>query len=278
MRTWSFTTGHGTKNDFVMVMDRSGLLNPSEDDVRYLCDRRVGLGADGFIRAVKAGMIDEWSGDPELWFMDYRNADGSLAEMCANGLRVFIRWLIDQGLASADGVDIATRAGVRHGSSTREAHISVSMGQPTWTPEPAVIEVSGVHYEGNPVDVGNPHLVVRLETLEELRNLDLTTAPLAPDFPQGVNVELVVATGERQLSMRVYERGVGETMSCGTGVVAASLNAKNHESNPGGHQESMSYRVSVPGGDLSVDFVGDEVYLSGEAVIIAHGKVTMPDG
>ncbi|MCL1907289.1 MAG: diaminopimelate epimerase [Propionibacteriaceae bacterium] len=274
MRTWSFAKGHGTGNDFVLMMDRSGLLNPSDNDVRFLCDRRCGIGGDGVLRAVKAEQIPTWTGDPDLWFMDYRNADGSIAEICANGLRVFIRWLIEEDLADGSGVDIATRAGLRHGQGVRDSLIRVDVGCPTWSPTSTTVELGGVGYQGNPVDVGNPHCVVRLNTLEELENLDLSVAPVADGFTQGVNVEFVVATSPGHLTMRVYERGVGETLSCGTGVVAASVNAAHHD--PGEESQTRTYVVEVPGGHLTVDLVDNQALLTGPAVILARGKVNLP--
>ena len=98
MRRWSFTKGHGTENDFVLILDREAMLDIGPAEVRFLCDRRAGIGGDGLLRAVLAKHIDGWQGDGSLWFMDYRNADGSVAEMCGNGARVFARFLADQGL------------------------------------------------------------------------------------------------------------------------------------------------------------------------------------
>ena len=113
MRRWSFSKGHGTENDFVLLLDREAMLDVGPAEVRYLCDRRAGIGADGLLRAVLAKHIDSWDGDGSLWFMDYRNADGSVAEMCGNGVRVFVRFLVDEGLASGPTVPIATRSGLR---------------------------------------------------------------------------------------------------------------------------------------------------------------------
>src|SRR6476660_1756746 len=109
MRRWSFAKGHGTHNDFVILLDHESMLEVGPSEVRYICDRRGGIGADGLLRAVLAKHIDDWTGDGALWFMDYRNADGSIAEMCGNGLRVFVRFLLDQGLVNGPVVKIATR-------------------------------------------------------------------------------------------------------------------------------------------------------------------------
>ena len=98
MRRWSFAKGHGTENDFVVLLDREGTLMLGEPEVRFLCDRHAGIGADGVLRAVSARHVRDWEGDPELWFMDYRNADGSVAEMCGNGIRVFAGSSFDEDL------------------------------------------------------------------------------------------------------------------------------------------------------------------------------------
>ncbi|MDR0487910.1 MAG: diaminopimelate epimerase [Propionibacteriaceae bacterium] len=271
MRTWLFAKGHGTHNDFVLINDRSGMLNPSDEDVRFLCDRRAGIGADGFLRAVKA---------EQLWFMDYRNADGSIAEMCGNGLRVFVKWLMEQDLVSGDTVDIATRAGIRHARTTWDGSISVTMGVPTWDMNPVTVTLGDRDYSGHPVDVGNPHCVVMVDSVEELNELDLTSAVHSDHFPEGVNVEFVTIVGDSHLKMRVLERGVGETMSCGTGVVAAALNERMRTSTD--HPDTLrqaKFKVDVPGGRLKVEFDDQgEAQLIGPAVIIARGEVILPHG
>ena len=128
MRRWRFSKGHGTQNDFVVLLDRENVLHPSDDDVRWLCDRRAGIGGDGLLRVVLARHVPEWDGDPDLWFMDYRNADGSVAQMCGNGVRVFVRYLLDEGLASGPDVDVATRAGLKPASVLLDGRVRVGMG------------------------------------------------------------------------------------------------------------------------------------------------------
>jgi diaminopimelate epimerase len=112
MRRWSFTKGHGTENDFVLILDRESMLEIGPAEVRFICNRRAGIGGDGLLRAVLAKHVAGWEGDGALWFMDYRNADGSIAEMCGNGIRVFVRYLLDQDLVSGPVVEIATRDGL----------------------------------------------------------------------------------------------------------------------------------------------------------------------
>lgn len=275
MRVWSFAKGHGTLNDFVILKDRNGILNPSAADVRFLCDRRAGVGADGLLRAVKAGLIPGWSGDPDLWFMDYRNADGSIAEMCGNGLRVFVRYLVDgHHLVAGSRIEIATRAGVRTASVLPDGRITVTMGQAERHAGVVEVAQSGRDWQAVSVNVGNPHAVVLLDEKFDLATLDLSTPPkLSPEqFPEGANVEYVVPRGELHVGMRVWERGVGETMSCGTGTVAAALAYALDRGVPIGR-----YRVDVPGGKVEVSLMNGEALLTGPAVIVAHGEVAMPE-
>ncbi|RLP10635.1 diaminopimelate epimerase [Propionibacterium australiense] len=274
MDTWGFAKGHGTHNDFVLLKDRTGSVPLTAEQVRFLCDRHGGIGADGVIRAIKAAHVPEWDGDADLWFMDYRNADGSLAEMCGNGLRVFGRFLMEEGLADSNDLVIATRAGLRGVRELPDGRLCAQLGavrvgaQPTW------VSLDGVRHEATVVDVGNPHAVVLLDDDVDLAQLDLTRAPqLDPDvFPSGANVEFVHANDEHDLSMRVHERGSGETLSCGTGVAAtAAAQASAHGALAG------RFTVTVPGGRLEVVLDGDRAELIGPAVIIARGEVLVPD-
>ncbi len=274
MRRYAFRKGHGTLNDFVILDDHHGMQDLTPELVADMCHRRAGIGADGVLRVVRAAHVPEWDGDPELWFMDYRNADGSVAEMCGNGLRVFSLHLLEQDCVAPGDFAVATRAGLRHVRMVPGGLISVSMGHVdlSSTSADGDTSVEVVHedqrWPATPVDVGNPHAVVFLDA-ETRTSLDLSVAPRwAPTgvFPQGVNVEFVTENSPGQLDMRVYERGSGETMSCGTGVVAA---AAAHRAATG---FSGIIEVHVPGGDLSVEFADDEVWLTGPAVIVANGE------
>jgi diaminopimelate epimerase len=275
MRRWSFSKGHGTENDFVLLLDREAMLEIGPTEVRYLCDRRAGIGGDGLLRAVLAKHIEDWDGDGSLWFMDYRNADGSVAEMCGNGARVFARFLAEHGLANGPTVPIATRSGLRETTLLPDGRVRVTMGPVTVGDGAVQVSVgSDAPVTALPVSVGNPHAVTFVDDLERL---DLTTAPRwapADAFPDGANVEFVRELGPEHLAMRVFERGVGETRSCGTGTVAAAAAARSRVSVP--DDRPVTYRVDVPGGTVMVELAGGEASLVGPAVLVAHGEVSVP--
>ena len=252
-----FTKGHGTENDFVLVRDLDGTLDLDPERVARLCDRRAGIGADGLIRVVRSAACPDAASalavDPGAeWFMDYRNADGSAAEMCGNGIRVFVAYLIreqliDLALLDADGpgLPVASRAGVKRVRRREDGWFAVDMGgwrfvggdDAVVAGYDATVDVHGldVARPALRLDLGNPHTVAMLSDLDELAALDLTRPPAVDPAPaDGTNVELLVALDPEQagdelvgrLAMRVHERGVGETRSCGTGACAAALAAR----------------------------------------------------
>lgn len=269
--TWSFAKGHGTRNDFVILPDLDGILDLTPAKIAYLCDRRSGIGADGVLRVVKARAIQDSGFDPDLWFMDYRNADGSIAEMCGNGLRVFARYLTEEGLTSDTEITIATRAGLRWARLCDDGRVTVGMGTVTTGPR-TTGRLGSRTYEGVAVDVGNPHLVTCVATADDVTDADLRGRFVADQslFPNGVNFELVHVVGEKHAAMRVLERGVGETEACGTGAVAVAR-VVNGEG-PG------TVRVDLPGGTVEVDLAADgTATLTGPAVILARGDVEMPE-
>lgn len=283
-QTLAFTKGHGTGNDFVLLPDPDGALELSDDQIAVLCDRRFGIGGDGVLRVVRAAAIADGSAaatEGVEWFMDYRNADGSAAEMCGNGIRVFARYLAEAGWASLDSAPlrIGTRAGVKTVTRSDDG-LEVDLG--AWRVEAAEVLVRargiGAARPGLGIDVGNPHVVVALPDTTELEALDLTAVPqLHPDPPQGANVEFVVPSdplvheGVGRIRMRVFERGVGETLSCGTGVAAAAL-AVRHWAGPAAPDH---WRVDVPGGTLGVRMTVDRVLLSGPATLVFSGELTL---
>lgn len=289
MATLAFTKGHGTGNDFVILADPDGALDLSDAQIAALCDRHVGIGADGLLRVVRSSAIPEGADAAAAgaeWFMDYRNADGSKAEMCGNGTRVFARYLADAGLASVEaGLRIGTRAGVK--TITRADNgFEVDLG--LWRADDGDVLVRarglGVARPGQGIDVGNPHVVVALAGEEELDGLDLTVQPtLEPRPSAGANVEFVVPAeplvqnGVGAIRMRVYERGVGETLSCGTGVAASALAVRHWA----GAAAPDRWTVDVPGGTLGVRIVrqadGEHVLLSGPATLVFSGQVTLAD-
>ena len=272
----SFAKGHGTRNDFVLVTDADDARPLTDDDVRFLADRRSGIGGDGVLRAVRARHVPGWDGDPDLWFMDYRNADGSKAEMCGNGVRVFARYLVEEGLVpeGTTSIDLGTRAGLRTAELLPDGRVRVWMGRPETNDAGTVVRVDGQEWGATSVDVGNPHAVVLLGEGDALAALDLGDAPEwtpRANFPHGVNVEFVDELAEDRVRMRVFERGVGETESCGTGTVAvASAVARAHGKTEG------RWTVEVPGGEVVVDLAGGEAWLTGPAVIVARGHVDLP--
>ncbi|MDR1448810.1 MAG: diaminopimelate epimerase, partial [Propionibacteriaceae bacterium] len=205
----------------------------------------------------------------------YRNADGSIAELCGNGARVFVRDLLEENLVNGDVVSIATRAGLVSAVVERDGRITVGLGQPKRRLEPVLVFAAGRRWSGRRIDIGNPHCVVRLDGDGLLDGLDLASPPcLEPaDFPDGGNVEFVEPVGPQALRLRVWERGVGETESCGTGVVAAAF---DHLAVTG--DGTGGCQVRVPGGVLNVRVGLDgEAFLTGPAVIVARGEVVLPD-
>src|SRR6516165_8958248 len=268
-----FAKGHGTENDFVILVDPDGEQGLPPGLAARLCDRRAGIGADGVLRAVRATARADGAGNgsapaPQAagWFMDYRNSDGSPAEMCGNGLRVFARYLAERGLASGPAFTVATRCGHRR-VRLDDGTVTAEMGGVTLL-GPGRAVVGGVTCDGLQVSVGNPHLACLVDA--PLVGFDLTAPPqLDPaQFPQGGNVELVRVTGPGQAQMRVHERGSGETRSCGTGAVAAAAAAA-----AAAGQDHGSWQVSVPGGRLIVTLEPGASWLRGPAVIVAEGEL-----
>jgi diaminopimelate epimerase len=274
-----FAKGHGTQNDFVVLPDVGGTLQLTVERVSALCDRQRGLGADGVLRVVRAGALGEElaAGIAEDdWFMDYRNADGSVAEMCGNGVRVFAHYLHAAGLEQRREFVVGSRAGARpvvvHASDGAYGDVSVDMGPARVTGIGETV-VAGETFGGLAVDVGNPHLACVTETV--LSGLDLTQQPSfdAELFPQGVNLEFVTPLqsgrdGSVSVRMRVHERGVGETRSCGTGTVAAALAALRRAG-----QQAGQVQVHVPGGAVLVTLTADSSFLRGPSVLLAHGRI-----
>jgi diaminopimelate epimerase len=280
-----FTKGHGTENDFVLVPDLEGVRPLTAEQAARLADRRAGIGGDGVIRVVPTSSATE----PDVleqasaahWFMDYRNADGSIAEMCGNGTRVFAAYLRREGLETADEFAIATRAGVKVVRFERPDLIAVNLG-PWRLAQPHIADAEGfdalVHVDGHEplsaltLDLGNPHTVVALPEQVDLDALDLHRSPLVnPEPEHGTNVEFVRPMGAGHLRMRVRERGVGETRSCGTGAAATAPATRFWAGDRGD-----SWTVDVPGGRLQVRMLADQqVELAGPALLVADGTTSL---
>lgn len=269
--TLRFVKGHGTQNDFVILPDPDGGLDLPPELVAAICDRRAGVGGDGVLRVVPAKLCPEVAGQAgeAEWFMDYRNADGSVAEMCGNGVRVFARYLVETGLAAPGEFGVATRAGVRRVRLAAAGDVTVDMGRPRVFGD-STATVAGRRYAGVCVDVGNPHLACLID--DPVAGLDLTRPPAfdAAVFPEGVNVELLNPAGERRVAMRVYERGSGETRSCGTGTVAAAVAAARAAGETTG-----AWTIQVPGGEVRVTLDETTSFLTGPAVLVAEGELRL---
>jgi diaminopimelate epimerase len=278
-----FSKGHGTQNDFVVLPDIEAQLPITSAIVAALCDRRRGLGADGLLRVTKAGAAQNAGVFDQLpdgvaaddWYMDYRNADGSIAQMCGNGVRVFAHYLRASGLEHRNEFVVGSLAGPRpvvlHAADAVNAEVTVEMGKARSFGHGKAV-VAGRTFDGLAVDVGNPHLACVDPSLNVagLNALDVA-APVSFDaeqFPEGVNVEILTAPVEGLVAMRVHERGVGETRSCGTGTVAATLAALNHTG-----ADTGSLRVVIPGGEVSVTITESTSFLRGPSVLLAHGEL-----
>jgi diaminopimelate epimerase len=289
--TLHFTKGHGTGNDFVFFADPDGEIDLTPAQIAAISDRHFGVGGDGVIRAVRsknlpAGAATLAEDNSAEWFMDYHNSDGSPSEMCGNGIRVYAKYLIENGLVQlADGETLAigTRGGVRD-LQRNQSGFQVDLGR--WAldgGEPLVRAKNlQVARPGLGINVGNPHVVVALSSEEELDSADLSFIPvLEPEPVDGANIEFVlpmdplVKDGVGHIRMRVYERGSGETLSCGTGAVAAAL-ATRHWAGTGAPNQ---WRVQVAGGTLGVRMWaaedGEHVSLSGPAELVYSGDLSI---
>jgi diaminopimelate epimerase len=274
----NFVKGHGTGNDFVILPDPDGALTLTPELVARLCDRRFGVGGDGVLRVVRSAKHPDAAGHAgeAEWFMDYWNSDGSIAEMCGNGVRVFTRYLTAHGLAAPGptGLPVATRAGVVVALVEGDT-VRVHMTRPR-VYAASTATVGALTIPGIAVDCGNPHLVCGLHDGVKLPALDLTVSPGFDHalFTAGVNVEFVapaapVEGADLHVAMRVYERGSGETLSCGTGGLAVGAVALRDAGRSTG-----SVAVDVRGGRLTVTHDDqDRWWLAGPAVLVASGEV-----
>ncbi|MEV0323177.1 diaminopimelate epimerase [Streptomyces sp. NPDC050658] len=289
----AFLKGHGTENDFVIVPDPDNAIELSPQAVAALCDRRAGIGGDGLLHVVRSAAHPEARhlADRAEWFMDYRNGDGSIAEMCGNGVRVFARYLQRAGHAGAGDLAVATRGGIKTvhiAKSEAGGDITVGMGK-ALLPEGDVtvfvaghhwperdVEVADHHWPARNVNMGNPHAVAFVEDLDHAGAL-LAPPPFSPAsaYPDGVNVEFVADRGPRHVAMRVHERGAGETRSCGTGACAVAVAAARRDGvDPSVTGAPVTYTVDLPGGRLVITERPDgEIEMTGPAVIVAEGEI-----
>ncbi len=278
VRSYRFAKGHGTENDFVVLPDEDGAVHCdlSAERVRALCDRRAGIGGDGVLRAVQV-LYGRLSGDEEIdaaiaganWFMDYRNADGSLSEMCGNGIRVLARYLFDEGLESSP-MWIQTRDGIKEVRVDGEA-VTVDMGVPEVGGH-SDVTVGEAVWSARRVSTGNPHAVAFVDDLAEAGPLTEEPGYDREVYPEGVNVEFVARVADGHVAMRVHERGSGETRSCGTGACAVMVATALAD----GRGPGTSYTVDVPGGRLRIEWTPEgRVLMTGPAVMVAYGETAL---
>ncbi|MFF6873468.1 diaminopimelate epimerase [Streptomyces sp. NPDC012450] len=273
-----FLKGHGTENDFVIVPDAENALDLPPAVVARLCDRRAGIGGDGLLHVVRSAAHPEARhlADEAEWFMDYRNADGSVAEMCGNGVRVFARYLEHAGHVTAGEVAVATRGGVKRVHLDKDGSVTVAMGRAVLPGTAATITVDGRSWPSRNVNMGNPHAVAFVEDLDHAGTL-FTEPAYAPAsvYPDGVNIEFVVDRGPRHVAMRVHERGAAETRSCGTGACAVAVAAARRDgADPAETGTPVTYTVDVLGGTLVITEHPDgRIDMTGPAVIVAEGTL-----
>jgi len=257
------TYGHGTENDFVVLFDPEDEHELTPEQVARICDRTTGIGADGTIRIIKRD---------GKWFMDYRNSDGSLAEMCGNGIRVMARYLVERGHQGEGIFAINTRAGMKYLAVPAVDDIAVNMGGIHEVYGEITVTVGDKRWNGYNINVGNPHAVVFVENLADAG--DLKSPPIvepADEYPDGVNVEFVKFLENGELAMRVHERGSGETRSCGTGICAVALAATLKTRKP----LPSHWVINPPGGRLTVDIdPHSNATLTGPALLIADHDIT----
>ena len=256
------TYGHGTENDFVLVFDPADEISITTAQTAAICNRQTGIGADGLIRIIKRD---------EKWFMDYRNADGSIAEMCGNGIRVMARYLVQRGHQAEGIFAINTRDGIKHLRVPTTDDISVNMGKVLDENEEITASVEGKIWNGYNINVGNPHAVVFVEKIEDVGSLEVAPIVRPKDsYPEGVNVEFVEILPGQEAKMRVHERGSGETKSCGTGTCAVALAATLHS------KQALPSRwvIYPPGGRLVVDIdPHSNATLTGPALLISDHDI-----
>ncbi|MFF9394093.1 diaminopimelate epimerase [Streptomyces griseoluteus] len=278
----AFLKGHGTENDFVIVPDPENALDLTPAAVAALCDRRAGIGGDGVLHVVRSAAHPEardMAGEAE-WFMDYRNGDGSVAEMCGNGVRVFARYLQHAGHVGEGDLTVATRGGVKRVHIAKDdagaGDVTVGMGRARLPEGDVTVGVGARSWPARNVNMGNPHAVAFVDDLAHAGDL-YTAPPVGPEgvYPDGVNVEFVVDRAPGHVAMRVHERGSGETRSCGTGACAVAVAAARRDgADPAVTGTPATYTVDVPGGRLVITERPDgEIEMTGPAVIVAEGEI-----
>ena len=269
-----FTKLQATGNDFILI-EADRMRRDWAKLSQAMCDRRFGVGSDGLILLLKSKVAD--------FRMRMFNPDGSEAEVCGNGLRCFARYVVSSGLADARrGITIETSAGIKTAvPQDRGSRFQVDMGEPRFRPEdlPVAVTVNRVPMVDYPVNVagqklrltfvsmGNPHGVCFVDDVGEFTLCDIGPRVEHHElFPRRVNFEIAHVVSRREIDARVWERGAGETLSCGTGACAIAVAARLHD------YVDDRVDIKLPGGTLSVkwDRKGS-VYLTGPAELVFTG-------
>jgi diaminopimelate epimerase len=274
MKSIEFSKLNGQGNDFILIDSFTDNVELSSMQIATMCNRHFGIGADGMILVKRSGSSD--------FYMDYYNQDGSKAEMCGNGIRCMSKFIHDMKLSTRDKFSIGTLAGEKIIEldlfKGYVKNIKVDMGPPIFNPEDIPVALKGGevfdHRLNTPergflincISMGNPHCIVYLEENDDIEKIPLNIwGPLLEEhsfFPNKTNVEFVKVLSDSAIIMRVWERGVGETLACGTGACAAAVSALKLEKITG-----PAVKVKVPGGVLNIIWKGDSssVFLEGEA-------------
>jgi diaminopimelate epimerase len=278
-----FQKMHGAMNDFVVFHDFDSAINLSPEQVRSICHRSAGIGADGVIVIRTSSVAD--------FFMDYVNSDGTIAEMCGNGIRCLAKYVYDNGYSNKRTLSIETRSGIKGvelfpGSEGKIVQVRVDMGKPIFNPEqiPANIRTDKLPITDYPVEagsrtfsaailsMGNPHCVIITD--EDLDSLAREFGPVIEKnslFPARTNVEFITVANRGRIIMRVWERGSGETLACGTGACAAMVAAVLKD------RVDQSAIVQLLGGDLEIEWKNSKypVFMTGEAILAYNGIITI---
>lgn len=267
-----FVKSHGAGNDFVLIEDLPGEIALNAAFVAAVCDRHFGVGGDGLIRVARSDRAD--------LFMDYYNADGDVAEMCGNGIRTMARYLADRGHLSGDAVSIETRAGVKDLTLLADGGIRVDMGEPILDrasipvagdgdPLHVMVEAEGYTFDAACVSMGNPHAILLVDRIDALPFERLGPAIETHElFPAKTNVEFVEVLNRGEVRVRVWERGVGETLACGTGACATAVATSLRE------QTDRTVAVHLPGGTLEIEWTAaGTVLMTGPAEEVFEGEI-----
>jgi diaminopimelate epimerase len=273
MQFWKM---HGLGNDFIIIDNRSGEVNDAEaaDLAKRICERRWSVGADGLLLLSNSALADVK--------MRIFNADGSEAEMCGNGIRCLAKFCYDNGIARKNEIGVETLAGMKKVWLSVENDIvkavKVDMGVPLWIRNQIPMLGEGIcinndlqvdeeNYKVTCLSMGNPHCVIFVENVDECP-VEYLGALIESNvaFPKRTNVEFVQVLGKDELKVRVWERGCGETLACGTGACAAAV-AANRLGEVGD-----KVKVHLAGGDLQID-VKEHVFMTGPAEKVFEGKL-----